>query len=203
MKVDKRDEGNSTENSNSKLFSKGASTGPKTAAGKQRSSRNSIGHGIFAACVVIGSESLARYRALVRTLEMDLGIMGATEQLLVEKLAANLWRQARFYRAEGEIILRSAQISERFLKDFPDSWKSFCSKSSYNCEKDNLGIETPTTPSNEPIVVSGDQFANFMTIENHLGREFDRIFDQLELVRRFKKLVPTRSSPSKPSSIRK
>ena len=102
--------------SDPKTPAKKLATGPRTEAGKRRSSRNATRHGLFTNFVIEG-ESLTGFRALVRALRDDLGVTGATAEILIEKLAVNLWRQARLYRAEGAEILRSTQLRERFLKD--------------------------------------------------------------------------------------
>jgi hypothetical protein len=203
MRIENSDASDISEKTKPDPSTRKLSTGPRTDAGKRRSGRNSIRYGIFATCIFIGDEAPARYYALARALETDLGISGATEKLLVDKLVANLWRQARLYRAEGKEILRSAQLSERFLKEAFQNWTSFGYKSSQHTEAAIDNPEPLQVSSSEIGLTPTDQLANLMTYERHLGREIDRIFDQLERVRRFKKLTIARSSCSKPSSIRK
>jgi hypothetical protein len=197
MKIDKLDAGDHSKNSDPKTPAKTLATGPRTEMGKLRSSRNAIKHGLFASSLVEG-ESLAEYRAFVRALRDDLGISGATAETLVEKLAVIFWRQARYYRAEVGEIRRAAQLNEHLKEVFRNS-HSLGSGSAQNCQPDISRTEPSLTSPHESILISAEQLASFMMFENHLGREIDRVFDQLERVRRFKKLAPARLSPRKPS----
>jgi hypothetical protein len=69
--------------------------GPKTAAGKRRSSRNSIKHGIFSKSIFTEDENRADFRNLYRGLMQSIQPDGIAEKILVEKLAALLLRQRR------------------------------------------------------------------------------------------------------------
>lgn len=86
--------------------------GPRTPIGKQRASRNSLRHGIFARDLVIGEESFEEYEELLRGFLDSLQPVGQVEELLVEKLAVYTWRHRRLLRAEaaeiGVLQLQSA-----------------------------------------------------------------------------------------------
>ena len=70
-------------------------TGPRTAEGKARSSRNALTHGLTAQEIVIPGEDVAAYRSFERQLIDDLQPNGACELDPVERLAATYWRLRR------------------------------------------------------------------------------------------------------------
>jgi hypothetical protein len=93
-------------------------TGPRTAAGKRRSRRNSTKHGIFAEqSFLLGGESAAEFRSLRQDLRDYFNPVGAVEDVHVEKLATLFWRDRRVTYAETaetsktieSLALRSAQ----------------------------------------------------------------------------------------------
>ena len=81
------------------------STGPKTAAGKRRVSKNAQRHGILSGTAVIaGVESRAKWKKLVAALYAELKPMGFMEEVLVDRIAWGLWRLERAKRWENTII---------------------------------------------------------------------------------------------------
>jgi hypothetical protein len=87
-------------------------TGPLTESGKQRASRNSTKHGIFSTVILIKGESKAEYDELLSGLRQTFQPVGRGEELLVEKLATNAWRQRRLLLAEGAEIQRGREFVE-------------------------------------------------------------------------------------------
>jgi hypothetical protein len=88
------------------------STGPRTAAGKQKSSRNALKSGIFSKFLILKSESRAEYQLVLNGVREDLQPQGTVESALVESLTAILWRKRRLLQAE------SAEISKvRFFRN--------------------------------------------------------------------------------------
>ncbi len=82
-------------------------TGPRTAAGKARSSMNALKHGLLARSVVIPNdpaESAQEFESLRDALIQDLAPAGMQEVLLVERMAATYWRLRRLYRFEVQSI---------------------------------------------------------------------------------------------------
>jgi hypothetical protein len=79
-------------------------TGVRSRAGKARSSRNAIRHGIFSDIVVLPGESRIKYQSLLEELSKSLQPEGGVEDLLVEKLAIITWRYRRLLVAEGAEI---------------------------------------------------------------------------------------------------
>ena len=76
------------------------STGPKTSAGKSRSSKNGTRHGLLSREAVMPNEdrrTLERLRAYLLT---DLAPEGALESLLADRIVACAWRMRRLIRVE-------------------------------------------------------------------------------------------------------
>jgi hypothetical protein len=102
------------------------STGPRTDRGKERSKFNALKHGLFSKVVVLKGESSADYLSLQNGLRADFQPQGTLETVLVENLAALLWRKCRLFQAE------TAEISEKIefagvdfiTKQRVDAWDS-------------------------------------------------------------------------------
>ncbi|MBF0453913.1 MAG: hypothetical protein HQL72_03725 [Magnetococcales bacterium] len=80
------------------------STGPKTEAGKARSSMNAVRHGLFSQHLFLDDEYSDDYQALEEDLHHTLRPVGALEQTLVERIAVNMWRQRRLVQAETSML---------------------------------------------------------------------------------------------------
>jgi hypothetical protein len=96
----------------SRSMSPRKSTGPRTEQGKQRSKNNALRHGVFSQVVVLKGESQTDFDALLNGLRRDLQPVGTLEEVLVEKLAALLWRNRRLLMAEGAEIRSRAEFVE-------------------------------------------------------------------------------------------
>jgi hypothetical protein len=109
------------------------STGPRTAAGKQRSSLNAIRHGLTARTAVLASEDLAAYQRHCRQFIDEYQPANATETQLVQDLADTSWRLNRIPILEAALFaeipspqalvpavaslgLHSARLSRQFQK---------------------------------------------------------------------------------------
>ena len=81
------------------------SRGPKTAAGKARSSRNALKHGLCAEkFLVLLEEDPAAFRALEAALLAKLAPVGALQAVLARQIVSAAWRLARAERIEVEIF---------------------------------------------------------------------------------------------------
>jgi hypothetical protein len=89
---------------------KGGSTGPRSEAGKRRSSRNAFKHGIFAKVILVPGESIAMYRLLLGELRDGWQPEGAFECFLTEMIASNIWRLRRHHAAESAEIRRGREF---------------------------------------------------------------------------------------------
>ncbi len=71
------------------------STGPMTGAGKQRSRRNAVRHGLTAETVIAQLEDAEDYKAFELAVTSDVDAPTAVERELVLRLASLLWRLRR------------------------------------------------------------------------------------------------------------
>jgi hypothetical protein len=84
--------------------------GPRTAAGKRRSSRNAIKHGILSKRIFQDDENRADFESLHEGLIKSLHPQGTAEEVCVEKLAVLTLRQRRLYVAEEVLIQKSSGL---------------------------------------------------------------------------------------------
>ncbi len=93
------------------------STGPRTAAGLNRSSQNALRHGFSATSTVVikGVEDAAEYENLAALIVEDLDARGPVETLLAVRVAQLAWRLERVVRLETQ---RLAQWQDGLLPGF-------------------------------------------------------------------------------------
>ncbi len=80
------------------------STGPRTAAGKQRSSRNAVTHGLTAASPVLSTEDPAAYQIHCRQFLDEYQPANPTESHLTQELANTAWRLNRIPMLEADLL---------------------------------------------------------------------------------------------------
>ncbi len=81
------------------------STGPRTRAGKLRSSLNALRHGLTSRAALLPSEDPAAYEAHRQSFVADLQPLGALEEQLVHSLASTAWRLNRIPALEADLLL--------------------------------------------------------------------------------------------------
>jgi hypothetical protein len=84
------------------------STGPRTPAGKQRSSRNAVTHGLTAASPVLSTEDPAAYQIHCRQYFDEYQPATPTESHLTQQLADTAWRLNRVPLLEAALLDRAA-----------------------------------------------------------------------------------------------
>lgn len=84
------------------------STGPKTEAGKQRSSQNALRHGLTGQIVVMPNEDPKAYEAHLKSFRDEYQPLGATEAHLVQSLADASWRLNRVASFEATLLSHNA-----------------------------------------------------------------------------------------------
>jgi len=88
------------------------STGPRTAAGKARSSFNALKHGLTAKNVVFGTEDPSEFEQLRAELIEEYEPQTVTEFELVDRLGGLFWRLRRVPRMEAETLeARAAAVA--------------------------------------------------------------------------------------------
>ncbi len=80
------------------------STGPRTAAGKQRSSQNALTHGLTSHSPLLATEDPAAYQAHCRQFFDEYQPATATETQLTQELADTAWRLNRIPSLEAELF---------------------------------------------------------------------------------------------------
>ena len=83
------------------------STGPRTEAGKHRSSINALSHGLTAKTAVLPSEDADQYQQHCRNFFDDFHPANSAETELVQELADTSWRQRRIPLMEAELLTRA------------------------------------------------------------------------------------------------
>lgn len=103
------------------------STGPRTAEGKRRSSRNSTKSGIYSVSPVLeGLESSAEWESFRSSLVACVSPLGQMEEIFAERIALNAWRLRRIIRFETATIAHELkkcwEVVERIEES--SSWKT-------------------------------------------------------------------------------
>jgi hypothetical protein len=80
------------------------STGPRTEAGKQKSSLNALRHGLTGQIVVMPNEDLEAYHRFTDSFHEDHKPSGALETQLVQSIADDYWRLNRAKNLEGHLF---------------------------------------------------------------------------------------------------
>ena len=80
------------------------STGPKTEAGKKRSSLNAYRHGLTGQTIILTAEDLVAYQDVTRTFFNDYKPVGTLEKRLVQFLSDTTWRLDRVAALESNLI---------------------------------------------------------------------------------------------------
>ncbi len=83
------------------------STGPRTPAGKQRSSRNALSHGLTSRSALLPSEDPAAYQHHAQQFLDEYQPQGPTEHQLVQELVDTSWRLNRVPGLESDLLARA------------------------------------------------------------------------------------------------
>src|SRR5712691_3599525 len=97
------------------------STGPKTEAGKRRSSLNALRHGLTGHTIVLPTEDLAAYERFTKRFFDDLKPIGILEEQLVQSIADTSWRLNRIPALENNLLaLGFAEHSDHIITEHPE-----------------------------------------------------------------------------------
>ena len=91
------------------------STGPKTQAGKKRSSLNAVRHGLTGKTVVMPNDDLKAYQAHLESFNDEYDPKGPTEAHLVQALADTSWRLNRIAALETGLLSLPADAQLKAL----------------------------------------------------------------------------------------
>jgi len=95
------------------------STGPRTEAGKQRSSLNALRHGLTGQLVVLPTEDLEAYRSHLKSFADEYHPQGASEANLVQALADSSWRLNRVAALENNLFMLGLATTPSPLAEAP------------------------------------------------------------------------------------
>jgi len=151
------------------------STGPRSLAGKRRSRRNALRHGLGARTIVDVFESLDDYRSFERQIVQAYRPASAIDRELVARLVSLLWRLRRacaiesgLFALQGTSTLRqggpgSAELGQRLRQG----------------DYGNLVLVQPkphSSPPPQPSPHDVKALANtFLRLSNRSGEAFDRL----------------------------
>lgn len=99
--------------------------GPKTPAGKRRSSLNSLRSGLYADVVLVKGEDRDEYLRFARAVVAGLDVQTALEMAMVERVVSALWRSRRARRYEQAHLNRFADEAaekRKTLEDAEEAW---------------------------------------------------------------------------------
>jgi hypothetical protein len=82
------------------------STGPRTADGRARVASNALKHGLTGRQIVLPGEDPAEFDSFRSDLMLDLAPQGALEEILAEKIVADVWRLRRIPQLEAAFYWR-------------------------------------------------------------------------------------------------
>jgi hypothetical protein len=184
------------------------STGPITEAGKQRSRRNAVRHGLCAETVVGTLEDIEDYKGFEAAIIADYDAETAVERELVLRLASLLWRIRRATAIEttlldiqGEMVRNHRRLLGRHQDLMSGFWggRTFdqCNETDANSGDDDLNLK-PSGPGDsmlEParmlslcfqrlVNFDGDVFERLGRYETALARQIVQVLFLLRTVRR-------------------
>ena len=148
------------------------STGPRSAAGKAKSSRNAVKHGLLAGRIVLADhkdEDPQQFGLLLDGLRDDYQPQSTIETMLVERLAASFWRLRRAYRFEVEAITQANRPNP--LADALDEL-----------------AHLPPVPRGERILPPPHSLDCLIRYETMIDRELLRTMRQFESRQRLRKI---------------
>jgi hypothetical protein len=96
------------------------STGPRTAAGKAKSSLNALKHGLRAQATVLPGENISDFHTLVDELENQFQPATALEWTLLRQLADAEWRMRRVPHIEAGVLTKKLHESREHYETHPD-----------------------------------------------------------------------------------
>jgi hypothetical protein len=184
------------------------STGPITEAGKHRSRRNAVRHGLCAETVVGTIEDIEDYKGFEAAIIADYDAETAVERELVLRLASLFWRIRRTTAIEttllgiqGEIVRNHDQLPDRDKNLVSGFWGrrtfDYCNETRANRNADDIYLKTsgPRDPLPDPARVislcfqrlvnfDGDVFERLGRYETALARQIVQVLFLLRSVRR-------------------
>ncbi len=155
------------------------STGPRTAAGKQKSSMSALKHGLAAKTLVLPHEDNTAYEEVRASLYSQYEPATPQECMLVDQLASAWWRTIRVRQIETDMLDLQIQTLNR---KHPEKEKS------RRTDRQALAVRFVTE--------SEKDFRNFMRYDSNIERAFYRALNTLEKLQGARQQTEPRASAS-------
>ena len=159
------------------------STGPKGEAGKSRSSKNALKHGLTAREIVIRDEDPDQFDALRAGLDADFKPSTTIERELIDRLAGLLWRLRRAVVLEADLLRPSRGIAldfERLTRAELEQFEKLATKIVVDQD------ETPAAPSDKSAPVGDnekiDRLGSLSRYETRLMNDVTRTLNLLHIL---------------------
>jgi hypothetical protein len=139
------------------------STGPRTAAGKQRSSLNALRHGLTGQTIVLPSEDLAAYQRHSQAFLDEYQPKGANETQVVQSLLDTAWQVNRAAAVETNLFtLGITEMEDRIRANHPEAETALAMALAYR--------------------EHNRAFANIGIARQRLSRQYERTLAQLRQI---------------------
>ena len=168
------------------------STGPRTPAGKARSSQNACKHGLFARDTVLPDENPEEFIQLIAELEVELEAVGGFEHRLVRHIADAEWRIRRLVRLETGALTHQLEKErlrvERIQADLPNLPPAL-QPASGGQDTQPAGIYQQTTRELGSSIVAYGNSPVLLTLslyESRLNRKHQSLLKQLRLTQKLR-----------------
>jgi hypothetical protein len=148
------------------------STGPKTQAGKQRSSLNALRHGLTGQIVVMPTEDLQAYQLHLKSFADEYHPKGPTEANLVQALADASWRLNRVAALETNLLTLGVASGANPFSDSPSQ------------VQDAMSIVAALESQSKAL-------ANLSMHSQRLSRQFERTVTQLRELQKTRRAQET------------
>ena len=93
------------------------STGPRTAAGKVASAKNSLRYGLLSKRIILSPDETEEFMQFRQNMLADLAPVGAQEELLAERIIVNAWRNERAVQMVTAVIAQRTREAEAELAE--------------------------------------------------------------------------------------
>jgi hypothetical protein len=152
-----------------------SSTGPRTEAGKRRSRRNALRHGLTAQTIIDGHEDATEYRALQRAVSADYRPRTNFEIELIARLVSLLWRLRRAVAIESGLLSIYAQRKDRKPEGNLEILYNFIPSLTRKAGSVGDGGSNDCTESNQASVAGARDAIAFLRLARTDGRIFERL----------------------------
>jgi hypothetical protein len=162
------------------------STGPRTAAGKARSSQNALKHGLRAQATVLPDENTADFDFLVSELENQFQPQTPIEWTLLRQLADAEWRMRRVPSLEAGLFAALFKDSRRHYEYFPEQLPD-------DEDEANLLLIGSATKS---ATGKTDPLSKLSRYESRLAHRYFKALEQLQKIQKAR----TRETKNRPTA---